>query len=338
MKRPLLVGVLALCAFGGVAAADAPKPPPKPAPQEAPAKPAKPVRERSELELRPKKAPFKKVVIENPLGDVRVEGYNGSSILIETQKTAPTEDALDRMRVSLVPNFDDGTVRMKTTVDGGKEAKSVGRNQVRIDLLVKAPRDAHVEAVSTSGTLEVWNMDGGGDLDTASGNITVYNVAGALSTSSVSGATSLTQVYGSIDAETVSSDLDLDSINGDRLVATASSGRIAGRRVRSRHIELTTTDGRITLEAEVALTGRVIVASMKGNVDVRVRKHGVLLVRARGARVEFDQAAQQQQYATPTTRPDGFVEAQFGTLAGNSPSALVELRSQLGMVTFGMIR
>jgi hypothetical protein len=330
------LAIALLCALGGAAAADAPKPSPGKA---SPAGPAgKVVQEKSELELRPKKAPFKKVVIENPLGDVRVEGYNGDSILIETHKSARTEEALDRMRVSLVPNFEDGTVRMKTTVDGGKEAKALGRGAVRVDLLVKAPRDARVEAVSTSGTLEVWNMDGGGDLDTASGNITVYNVSGALSTSSVTGATSLTQVYGSIDAETVSSDLDLDTINGERLVATASSGRIAGRRVRSRHVELTTTDGRITLEAEIALTGKLIVASMKGNVDVRVRKHGVLLVRARGARVEFDQAAQQQQHAAPTARPDGFVEAQFGTLAGNAPSALVELRSQLGMVTFGMIR
>jgi hypothetical protein len=332
-RLALAVGLCALA--GGTAAAEAPKQAPPAQPQKAP---GQPTRLRQALEWQPKdKKPIKKVAIENPLGDVRVEGHSGDSIIIESHKTAPDEDGLDRMRISLVPS-PDGTVRVKTTVDGSKEAKGLPRGQVRIDLMVRAPRDARAEAVSTSGTLEVVNMDAGGDLDTASGNITVYNVSGALSTSSVSGTTSLAQVYGSIDAETVSSDLDLDSINGERLVATASSGRIAGRRVRSRHIELTTTEGRITLEAEVALNGKLIIASMKGNVDVRVRKSGVLLVRARAKRVEFDHAAQQQQAAQPTTRPDGFMEAQFGQLAGNSPSALVELRSQFGLVTFGMIR
>ena len=295
---------------------------------------------KDEVELRPTPGkPIKKIAIENPLGDVRVEGYSGDSILIESQKSAPDDEALDRMRISLVPN-PDGTVRIKTTVDPSKEAGKVARGQVRIDLLVRAPRDARVAAVSTSGTLEVVNMDGGGELDTASGNIIVTNVQGSLSTSSVSGATTLTQVYGSIDAETVSSDLDLDSITGERLVASANSGRIAGRRVRSRHVELTTTDGRITLEAELALNGKLIVASMRVNVDVRVRRTGALIVRARGkdAKVEFDKAAQQQAQVAPTARPDGFTEAQFGQLAGNAPSALVELRSTFGLVTFGMIR
>jgi hypothetical protein len=46
-------------------------------------------------------------------------------------------------------------------------------------------------------------------------------------------------VFGSVDAQTLASDLNLDTIGGDRLVASVHHGRIEGRRVRVRDIELT---------------------------------------------------------------------------------------------------
>ena len=115
-------------------------------------------------------------------------------------------------------------------------------------------------------------MDNGGDLDTASGRIDVRNVSGELSTHSMSGPTQLTQVFGSVDAQTLSSQIELDSIGGERLVASANDGKIAGRRVRSRHVELTTVNGMIVLEGETPLRGRLIVASMRGDINVRMRR------------------------------------------------------------------
>src|SRR6185436_17968655 len=148
-------------------------------------------------------------------------------------------------------------VTIRTTADGGRERSPVARSAVRIDFVIRAPRETHVEAAVSSGRLEVANMDAGGDLDTSSGPISVRNVQGELLTHSVSGATRLAQVFGSVDAQTVSSDLDLDTIGGDRVIASVHRGRIDGRRVRARNVELTTTDGRIVLEAEAALHGRL---------------------------------------------------------------------------------
>ncbi|HEX2686947.1 MAG TPA: hypothetical protein VHN14_10035, partial [Kofleriaceae bacterium] len=132
------------------------------------------VSERSRLSIEPAGHAITRLSIENPLGDVRVEGYDGSALQIETHKFAPDDDALDRLHISLVPN-PDGTVTIRTTADGGKEVKPVARGAVRIDLVIRAPRDARVEAAVSSGTLEVVNMDAGGDLDTGSGAIWVRN-------------------------------------------------------------------------------------------------------------------------------------------------------------------
>jgi hypothetical protein len=288
------------------------------------------VGERARLSIEPAGHAIKRLSIENPLGDVRVEGYDGTAIQIETHKFAPDEEALDRLHISLVPN-PDGTVTIKTTADGGRERQPVARGAVRIDLVIRAPRDARVEAAVSSGTLEVANMDAGSDLDTASGPISVRNVQGAVLTHSVSGATRLAQVFGSVDAQTVSSDLDLDTIGGDRLIASVHHGRIDGRRVRARDVELTTTEGRIMLEAEAALRGHLIVSSFQGDVDVQLRRHGALVVRARGTKVDLGTSARAQS--------NGWVEAVLGAGANAAlvEAAVVELRALRGNVKFAII-
>jgi len=288
------------------------------------------VRERARLSIEPAGHAITKLSIDNPLGDVRVEGYDGTAIQIDTNKLAPDEDALDRLHISLVPN-PDGTVTIKTTADGGRERQPVARALVRVDLVIRAPRDAHVEAAVSSGTLEVINMDAGGDLDTGSGPISVRNVQGEVLTHSISGRTRLAQVFGSVDAQTLSSDVDLDTIGGDRLVASVHRGRIDGRRVRARDVELTTTEGQIVLEAEAALRGHLVVSSFKGDVDVQLRRHGGVLIRARGTKVDL---------GTPVrTQPNGWVEATLS--AGDSAplieTALVEIRAMRGNVKFAII-
>jgi Putative adhesin len=301
--------------------------------QRSPSQPATapaPASERARLSIEPAGHPITRLSIENPLGDVRVEGYDGTALQIETHKLAPDEDALDRLHISLVPN-PDGSVMIKTTADSGKELRPVARSIVRVDLVIRAPRDARVEAAVSSGLLEVLNMDAGGDLDTASGPISVRNVQGELWTHSVSGLTRLEQVFGSVDAQTLSSDLNLDTIGGERLVASVHRGQIKGRRVRARDIQLTTTEGKIVLEAEAALRGRLVVSSFKGDVDVQLRHHGGVLVRARGIKVDLGAPSQ--------ARPNGWVEA---ALAGADPltlvaTALVELRAAQGNVKFAII-
>lgn len=299
----------------------------EPVPAKKDAKPA--VVERARLEIQPAGRPFKQISIENPLGDVRVEGYDGTAIQIETRKQGPNDEAIDRLRVSLVPN-PDGTVRMKTTADGGPEHATLARGSVRIDLIVRAPRDARIEAVSSNGSLEVMNMDAGGDLDTSSGRITVRNVAGGLSTNSVSGPTSLTQVFGTVDAQIISNDLALDSIGGERLIASVSHGKIEGRRVRSRNIELSTMDGKIVFEGEASLRGHIVISSLKGDVEVKLRRNGAMVVRGRGNRVSLGNVTK--------AGPDGWVQAQHGKVASNQAPASVELQSRDGTVDFSVVQ
>ncbi len=310
----------AILVSSGIAAA-------QPARASSPEPPRRGASERARLSIEPAGHAFTHLSIENPLGDVKVEGYDGTAIQIESHKFAPDDEALDRLHISLVPN-PDGTVSIKTTADGGKEVRPVLRRQVRIDLVIRAPRNARIEAAASSGALEVINMDAGSDLDTASGPISVRNVQGEVLTHSVSGLTRLVQVFGSVDAQTLASDLDLDTIGGERVIASVHRGRIDGRRVRARDVELTATEGKIMLEAEAALQGRLLVSAFKGDVDVQLHRHGAVMVRAQGTKVDLG--------GPMLSRPNGWVESSFGQ-ATTGDAAVVEIRAPQGNVRFAII-
>jgi hypothetical protein len=283
------------------------------------------VTEKTRVEVNP--PTVKQVSIDNPLGNVRIEGHDGRGIVIEAHKHAPDDEAMERLRVSLVPN-PDGTVRITTHADASPESKPLGRKSVAIDVVIRAPRSARFDATVGSGKLEVRNMDAGGELDSASGAITVDNVQGELYTHSVSGRMSITKAFGPVDAATISSDVVLDSISGQKLVASANDGKINGRRVRARDVELTTMSGGITLEAEAIVRGRIVVSSFKGDVDVKVRRPAqvAMVVRGRGTKVDLGQRV---------GLIGGWQEAKIG--AGGE-ATLVELRATRGFVRFSVIQ
>lgn len=286
------------------------------------------VTEKSRVEVQPPGKGYKQISIDNPLGNVRIEGHDGPGIIIETHKHAPDEDALERLRVSLVPD-PDGTVRISTHADQGPESKPVARSAVSIDVVIRAPRNARFDATVGSGKLEVRNMDAGGELDSSSGAITVDNVQGELYTHSVSGRMLITKAFGPVDAATISSDVELDSISGQKLVASANDGKIAGRRVRSRDVELTTTTGHITLEAEAFAHGHIVVSSLRGDIDVKIRRQAqaALLVRGRGTKVDLGSQS--------VNVLGKWQEAKYGT---GGDAALVELRAPIGIVRFAVIQ
>lgn len=278
--------------------------------------------ERAQLDVAPSAIAFSSLTIDNALGDVRIEGHDSSAVTIETHKRAPDDESIDRLRVSLVPG-PDGALRLATAVDTPKGVRPVAKSAMRIDLVVRAPRDLRFSARVGSGRLEVSGMDAGGEVDAASGPISLRNISGAVIARSISGPVELSEIFGSIDAETISAAVQLDSIAGESLFASAHKGAISGRRVRARTIELVTTTGDIDLEGELGLRGKVQLSSLRGNVTLHLRGKGALSVRARGAKVEPG--------TTKTKVVDGVTLAELG---GGDERSSVELRSRYGVVAF----
>jgi len=293
------------------------------------------VQEHDVVEVQPSKKPIKKVTVDNPLGNIRVEGHDGKGLVIFAYKHAPDDASLEQLRVSLVPD-PDGPVRITTAIvrggDQGDQGKKVTlpAGDVRIDLVVRAPRNAKVDARIGKGELVIRNMDAGGDLDAGAGSITVENVSGTIYARSVDGDQSFAEVFGDLDAQAIAADLLFNTIRGDELYASVHHGTIDAHRVASKRIELRSTRGRIHLDGELALGGQLLIATRRGDVDVRVKSAGALKVRARAG---TDLAIEGADRGT-TDKEDGWVRAQYGR--GKRPGG-VELRSKYGAVRFEII-
>jgi hypothetical protein len=311
-----------VCGLGGVASADGSGA----AAREGVAG-GEPVYETSKFEVAPASAtrPIKAVVVENALGDVRIEGHDGTGLIIESTKRGPDDDTLARLRVSLIPDLD-GTYRIQTAINGLVEGRPVTAGSVRIDLVIRAPHGVHVDGRVGDGTLSLINMDAGGELDVATGRIEVRNVSGPVFAHSVDAPMSLTEVFGVIDAQVLAGDVSLDTVRGDRLTASVHKGRIDGRRVRSRQVDLITTSGDVTIEGEAPVGAAIMIASVRGTINVQLRGSGGLSVRARGRKVDLGRGGRGD---------DGTYRGLFGR-RGDRPGQ-VELRTRYGDIRFAFI-
>lgn len=278
--------------------------------------------ERAELTVAPGKQPIRAVVIDNPLGDVRIEGHDGSSVAISTVKHAPDADTLARLRVVLVPD-PDGTVRLTSTLADGRERPMAALGTLRIDLVVRVPRAVRVEGRVGRGTLEARNLDGGAELDAGAGAIVVSNVAGGVLARSVDGDQHFAQVFGDLDAHAVDAQLELDTVRGQRLEAQVYQGAIAGRALAARRMRLTAIHGDIRVATEPQVGGSIVVASVHGTVDVTVQSPGRVKVRAR--------AGGTLTLAGATVAPAGdrWIDQQYGRGRG---LGAIQLESRFGDV------
>ncbi|MBK9031814.1 MAG: DUF4097 family beta strand repeat protein [Myxococcales bacterium] len=288
--------------------------------------------ERATLEVVPTTRAIGAIAIDNPYGDVRIEGYDGTSVVIDSVKHAPDPSALGRLRVVAVQG-PDGAVRLTTEVIARKDRPAVALATIRVDLRVRVPRAVKVAGRVSTGRLSVENVDAGADLDSSTGPIVVRNVAGVVFARSLAGSQRFEEVFGTLDSHAVDGDVAFDGVRGAALTAQVYDGDIDGRRVASRQVRMSTITGAIDLEAEAQAGGALTVTSLRGSVDVRVRGQVGLAVRARaGGRLSMTGGTPS---AAPPTTADRWVEAQYGRRRGR---AAVKVESRFGDVSFSLLQ
>ena len=283
--------------------------------------------ERAELTVGPSRVPIGAVVVDNQIGDLRIEGHDGDTVSIVAVKHAPDAETLRRLRVTLVPD-PDGTVRLSTTLGSRGEGPPVGLHTVRIDLAIRVPRNARIEGRVGSGRLEVRNTDAGADLDAGAGQIFVRNVAGLVQARSLDGSQRFEEVFGSIESHAVDADVAIDTVRGPALTAQVYRGDIDGLRVSSRQIRMSAIEGDIHLDAAPQAGGSLVVSSLRGNVDVTLRGATGTAVRARaGGRLTLPDGT--------TAAADRWIEAQYGPRRSR---ASVRIESRYGDLAFSLVQ
>lgn len=241
------------------------------------------VYEKSVVEVEPPTEPFSRIEVDNRLGHVRIEGHDGPGIIIHSLKRARDDQALDRLKVSLVPNAN-GQVRITTRLAQDGEVRRLAQGSIRIDLVIYAPRSAFVVAQVWNSDVELTGMENGADLTTNEGAIRVKNSSGKISTHSTKGRQQFDEVVGEIDAEAIAGRMDMAVIRGSRIQAVLQDGQIIAREIRSRHVTVRVTRGDIWIDGEAVLGGSWSIATYRGNVEVRLSRKTPFVIRARSKR------------------------------------------------------
>lgn len=293
------------------------------------------VYEKDVVDLRPDGQDITLVDVDNRLGSVRVEGYDGKSITISAVKRAADAETLERLKVTLIPN-PAGPVQISTSLAVGKEARPVPSGSVGIDLVIRAPRAARVEARVWNDRLEVVGMENGAELATNDGDIAVKSVSGTVVTHSSAGAQSIVDVFGAVDAQALAGDVNLASVRGQRLDASAHDGRIESQRIRVHEVTIRTTTGDIRFHGFALAGGRYRISSYRGNVEVAFGHAAPLTVWARSktGQVTLPDGAETR---TPAS---GVTVADLPGVEGEKTAgpALVEIRSRVGNIQFAVLQ
>jgi hypothetical protein len=285
--------------------------------------------ERDNVEIAPAKTVHLGALeIDNRLGDIVVIGRDQPGVSLAVVKRAPDEATLDRLKVSLIPDPEAGTVKISTALLIGTEARPIAAGQIRVDIKVYAPRETAVQARAWNGKLGVTGMNAGATLLGHDGDIAVTNVKGPVTTVSTRGRQRLSDVSGVVSADDTYGDLALEQISGAALAARVHRGNVTATRIRSQAVAITTTWGDIEFRGELLAGGRYELRSYRGNVIV----HGGVA----SARVEAwsrDGEVIPEGIAGLVRSRDGRLTGTFG--AGDSPAVLL-LSSTAGRVVFGL--
>lgn len=271
---------------------------------------------------------IKAVEIDNRLGDVEIEGHDSNEIVIIAIKRAPDQETLDRLRVALLAN-PNGKISIGTALKAApSESRPIPAGSIRIDLIVRAPRSATVGAKLWNGSVDVHSVDNGADLSVNEGSIDVRHVSGEIETSSAVGAQRFLEVIdATIRAQAVDGDMTLDTVSGDKLEATVHDGEIVGRNIRVAAATLRSTTGDISYQGELTAGGEYRLASIDGDVELKVEIRGKIQITASARKGTVTLPS---TFETKEDIESGFVTGTFG--AGKDATQ-ISLRSNHGSVT-----
>lgn len=235
------------------------------------------------VELVPPQTPFTRLQIDNAHGNISVEGYDGTSIVVRSIRRDDDQQASAKVEVMTGA---DGTASVRTALsDRGDEAPARSLRRPRIDLYISVPRQVAVKAHIQSGVLRATDLRRGAALYANAGAIEVSRVVGALLVDSTFAAPTIREVSGDVDVDVLEANVLLSDIAGDRLDAGVHRGDITATRIASRRIVLRVFRGDVALQAHGFADGQIRISATQGDIAVRLTPLAGVQLRARGNKV-----------------------------------------------------
>lgn len=257
---------------------------------------------------------------DSPLCTLRVTGWDEPRLSVVVTKLvhAPSEEQAARLAGEVELRFDGSDVATPSTPLEAEDSGSSGprrarlalvspRNPVRVDVDVelRLPKTAALR-VQNRGRVEVSDLSGAIEIETADEGIEVSNVTGGLRAKTRHGGMRLENVSGSLDLQNHDGDIRVTHLTGD-LKAVTSHG---------------------TIQAE-GVTGWVILGNSHGGIHVS-RVGGRVEVKAEHTEVSVEMA--QENVSIATSHQPIFVRGVDGDLTIDARSSAIQALEARGNV------
>jgi hypothetical protein len=210
------------------------------------------------------------LAVRNPLGAVRVQGWDRPEVRIVANKHAGSPSVLSRLRVRV--DFGEGGVRVTTGYYlSDNTFNPLPLAGAGIDLAIDAPRQVALEVATFRGEVDASGFRSGARLSSQQGHIRVADLEGQVDTRALDGNQWLEAIRGSLAATGVVGDLDLAGVRGERVDAAVFRGKITARDLDAQVVRLHSTVGTVLLIGALRPGARYDLATRDG--DVRLMLH-----------------------------------------------------------------
>ncbi len=227
--------------------------------------------------------------VETFNGSVEISGWDQETVDISGTKYGSSQEAADSLKVDIDHSADAVSLRVAHP--------SEWRGNLGAKLVVKVPRAAHLDRITTSnGAIRTEDGSGPARLRTSNGAIRVLDLRGGLDAQTTNSAIELAGIEGDVTAHTSNGHIRTERVNG-ALDATTTNGGVnlqisrADRPVRvetsnsgvdlalpagyARDIRVSTSNGGITLHAPHDINARLLArtsnSSIASDFDVKVQ-------------------------------------------------------------------
>lgn len=147
-------------------------------------------------------------------GTISVKGWDQNQVEIKGERAS---DAID---VIIEGNAE------KVTVKTHPNRQNLSRQEARVDLEIRVPRQTLVRVESEQGSVAVEDLEGGVTVEGVANSVTLSRIRGDITARTVEGPILIRSSEGHIEAASITGDLSFVQVNASKFSATTNSGMI----------------------------------------------------------------------------------------------------------------
>jgi len=196
-------------------------------------------------------------------GSIEVSGWDQDTVDISGTKYGPSQAEADNLKVNIDHSPDSVSIRI--------ERPSLRRNNQGARLVIKVPRTANLDRLTTSNS-SIRTQDGAGPtrLRTSNSSIHVVDLHGALEAETSNSAIELLGVEGDVTAHTSNGHIEAERLGGALDAVTTNSHVRADISRADRGVRLETSNSGVELTLPPNFSSGVRVSTSNGGITVRM--------------------------------------------------------------------